>query len=187
MKLKLIFFIVIILTVSSCYTVLKHPEVPNKDLMGNIYHQNISSNENCYKCHTEDNQEVQDYSKYSNYYNSETEDQQEPTINRWDSYYSVPWWFTPQRVTVSGSGGTMTGGSMNNSTQKTSAPEGTRTVGSTRTDVKIDIAPPTVSQPANSNNTNNESSKTEENKQTNQRSSNNNNDDKRNSGSTRGK
>jgi len=186
MKLKLILFIVIILTISSCYTVLKHPEVPNKDLMGNIYHQNISSNENCYKCHTEDNQEIQDYNRYSNYY-SGTEDQQEPTINRWDSYYSVPWWFTPQRVTVSGSGGTMTGGSINNSTQKTSASEGTRTVGSTRADVKLNIAPPTVSQPANSNNKGNESSKTEENKQTTQRSSTNNSDDKRNSGSTRGK
>ena len=196
MKLKIILFIIVVLTISSCYTVLKHPEVPNEDIMGNVYHQNISSNDNCYKCHTEDDKQVQDYNRYSNYY-SEAEDeveqeqpyqQQQNIKNRWDSYYDVPWWFNPPKATISGGSGGGAGVPIKNSNQTTSNSEGSRTTGSTRTEVNLNITPPTVS--TNSNNNSVDSTKnnaTESNQPSTPRSSTNSNPDTRTSGSTRGR
>ena len=190
MKLKMILFIIITLTISSCYTVLKHPEVPNEDRMGNVYHQNISSNDNCYQCHTEDNREVQDYNRYSNFYSeneNEAENHERTRINKWDSYYSVPWWFSPPKISVNtGAGGSVgIGGPINNSNQTTSNSEGSRTTGSTRTEVNLNLSPSVNSNANSSSNTNNENSTSTENNQSSGRSNNNNTEDKRNTGSTR--
>lgn len=189
MKLKIILFVILIVAVSGCYTVLKHPAVPNEDLMGNVYHQNISANDDCYKCHTEDNKEMQDYNRYSDYY-YETENYEQNIKNKWDSYYNVPWWFTPPSISVNRPIGGGAGGSVNNnqtgSNQTTSNSETSRTTGSTRTDVNISVPPPSVNNntgSGSSSGTNDDKTQTPNTG----RNTNTNSEDKRNTGSTRGK
>ena len=95
MKTKISFMIILLATVvSGCYTVLQHPEVPNQDQMGNVYHQNVNTGDNCYSCHAEKADQINDYDRYMNYYSNSVDVDRYNVQSRWDSYYSVPWWFT---------------------------------------------------------------------------------------------
>ncbi len=202
MKTK--YFLTIILgvtVISGCYTVLQHPEVPNQDEMGNVYHQNINTTDNCYNCHSQKTDQINDYDKYMNYYTNSGSENEYNIQNRWDSYYSVPWWFRPPTVTV----GTGSGSSLDASGNHTTSNQGNTTVrpsGSVRSNVNISAPAPTRgaersgetstsadkkqdtqtatrSNNNNANNTGNTSGK--------ENNSNSSNDTKRNSGSTRGK
>jgi hypothetical protein len=203
MKTK--FYLMIILSmaaISGCYTVLQHPEVPNQDEMGNVYHQNINTSDNCYSCHTEKTDQIYDYDRYMNYYSNSGVADEYNVNNRWDSYYSVPWWFIPPKVSVGV--GTSTSSGSGSTTNKTTSgsTSTTRSAGSTRSDVKIS-APAATRGTSSSSSTSssstekkndsttsaNRSNNSNDNNQgtSSSRSSSNTNDDKRNTGSTRGK
>ncbi len=163
-----------IVIISGCYTVLRHPEVPNQDEMGNVYHQNINPEDNCYSCHSQRTDMVSDYDRYMNYYSDYNTNNYYPQ-NRWDSYYNVPWWFTPPKVTV----GAGSKPNNNNTVNRTTSNQdnNVRSTGTTRGDVKITAPAPTrgTTTNTNSNSTNNSNDKKEDNKTTTRTNDNNSN------------
>jgi hypothetical protein len=202
MKTKIYLFIISgVLAISGCYTVLRHPEVPNQDEMGNVYQQDINTNDNCYKCHSQSADQTYDYDRYMNYCTHPQVSTEYSNYNspRWDSYYSVPWWFRPPTVTVEA--GSKSQPEVNKTTSNTG--NNVRPTGSVRGDVNISAPAATRSNDGTSNTTSSSNSDKKQDNQTSTRSNNSNNnnqsdsskgnsnsntnDDKRNSGSTRGK
>ena len=201
MKTKhFILFVSFVILISGCYTVLRHPEVPNQDEMGNVYHQNIDTRDNCYSCHSQRNDQIYDYERYMNYYTDYGNEHNYYPQSRWDSYYNVPWWFTPPKVTV-GVGSTPKQETNVNKSTSNQDNNSVRTSGSSRgSDVKISAPAPTRGTTGNSNNTSSSNTNNNNNvnnsntrstnsngNKTDSSNSNNNNNDKRNTGSTRGK
>jgi len=136
MKTKIYITIILMATFSGCYTVLQHPDVPNQDAKGNVYHQNIYASDDCYSCHTERAEQTYDYDRYNDYYSNSLSGNEYSVRSRWDSYYSVPWWFSAPKVTVEAGKGSGSGSTTTNRTTSGSG-SATRATGSTRSDVKI--------------------------------------------------
>ncbi len=206
MKTKnILIALLLVVIISGCYTVLRHPEVPNEDEFGNVYHQNINTGDNCYSCHAQKNNQIYDYDRYMNYYSNSGYNDNYEIQNRWDSYYSVPWWFRPPTVTT-GVGSSATETKTNRTTSNSG--NNVRPSGSIRNDVKITAPTPTRGADRTTGTTsgttetkkessasgrsesrdNNSGATTNTNRDSNNTNKTNNSDDsKRNSGSTRGK
>jgi hypothetical protein len=136
---KLIYIFSLSFLMSGCYTLLKHPEVENKDDARNIYYSSVNFYDDCARCHnsSQDNYAL-DYYNYTETYNENhfTGDNYiENPRNRFKDYYNIPWWFSPPTITSSSriansptKSRITTGGSVPDS----------RPTGATRSDVKLD-------------------------------------------------
>jgi hypothetical protein len=213
MKKKIIIGFSILIFISGCYTVLKHPEIENKDDAGNVYYGKVAFQDDCTKCHNSRYGEyTYDFDRYSDYYNEGyllNNDYNYEPRNNWIGYYNIPWWYRPNVTITQGTGLPQTTGNRTTNSQ----PE-IRTIGSTRNDVNISTPPPTrgvnnssgtgttevknddtktsdrgstrtnTNTNANNSSNTNSSNRGEQNKQTDDTSKDN---SKRNTGSTRGK
>jgi hypothetical protein len=138
-KLGIFSFALGIVSISGCYTVLKHSEVVMKDSESD-YRASITYRDQCASCHTERFGEFT-YSHDAALYSDPNYDLEGPisTHDRWWYYYENPWWYDNATKGVVRSGGQTSGNAVDNTGDNTKRDIGNQrgTAGNT-----INIPPP---------------------------------------------
>ena len=88
MHRALLLTVSIVLLLSGCYTLLKHPRIADESTAARFAHDaEITPNDDCIRCHQEPQTYYNATLPYSSYYRSSS--------SAWLYYYDTPWWVEP--------------------------------------------------------------------------------------------